>query len=71
MVCFLDLGTSKVSGLLIDDLSNSKINAFSSIETSGVKKGSIIEFILPILIPCLFGAFLGYVLGNYKMIINY
>lgn len=43
MVCFLDLGTSKVSGLLIDDLSNSKINAFSSIETSGVKKGSIIN----------------------------
>ena len=43
MVCFLDLGTSKVCGLLIEDLSNSKINAFSSIETSGVKKGSIIN----------------------------
>ena len=43
MICFLDLGTSKVSGLLIDDLSNSTIHAFSSIETSGVKKGSIIN----------------------------
>ena len=43
MICFLDLGTSKVSGLLIDDLSTSTIHAFSSIETSGVKKGSIIN----------------------------
>ncbi|MDA9730777.1 cell division protein FtsA [Gammaproteobacteria bacterium] len=43
MICFLDLGTSKVSGLLIDDLSNSTVHAFSSIETSGVKKGSIIN----------------------------
>tara|TARA_B100002051_G_scaffold275115_1_gene317959 strand:- start:921 stop:2114 length:1194 start_codon:yes stop_codon:yes gene_type:complete len=43
MICFLDLGTSKVSGLLIDDLSTSTIHAFSSVETSGVKKGSIIN----------------------------
>ena len=43
MICFLDLGTSKVSGLLTDDLSTSTIHAFSSIETSGVKKGSIIN----------------------------
>ena len=43
MICFLDLGTSKVSGLLIDDSSTSTIHAFSSIETSGVKKGSIIN----------------------------
>ena len=43
MICFLDLGTSKVSGLLIDDLSNSTVHAFSSVETSGVKKGSIIN----------------------------
>ncbi len=43
MICFLDLGTSKVSGLLIDDLSTSTIYAFSSIETSGVKKGTIIN----------------------------
>ena len=43
MICFLDLGTSKVSGLLIDGLSTSTIHAFSSIETSGVKKGSIIN----------------------------
>ena len=43
MICFLDLGTSKVSGLLIDNLSNFTINAFSSVETSGVKKGSIIN----------------------------
>ena len=43
MICFLDLGTSKVSGLLIDDLSPSTIHAFSSVETSGVKKGSIIN----------------------------
>ena len=41
----MDLGTSKVSGLLIDDLSNSTVHAFSSIETSGVKKGSIINII--------------------------
>ena len=43
MICFLDLGTSKVSGLLIDGLSTSTIHAFSSVETSGVKKGSIIN----------------------------
>ena len=43
MICFLDLGTSKVSGLLIDDLPTSTIHAFSSVETSGVKKGSIIN----------------------------
>ena len=43
MICFLDLGTSKVSGLLIDDLTNFTIHAFSSVETSGVKKGSIIN----------------------------
>ena len=43
MICFLFLGTSKVSALLIDDLSTSTIHAFSSIETSGVKKGSIIN----------------------------
>ena len=43
MICFLDLGTSKVSGLLIDDSSTSTIHAFSSVETSGVKKGSIIN----------------------------
>ena len=43
MICFLDLGTSKVSGLLIDNLSNFTIKAFSSVETSGVKKGSIIN----------------------------
>ena len=43
MICFLDLGTSKVSGLLTDDLSTSTVHAFSSIETSGVKKGSIIN----------------------------
>jgi cell division protein FtsA len=43
MICFLDLGTSKISGLIIDGLSNPKISAFSSIETSGVKKGSVIN----------------------------
>ena len=43
MICFLDLGTSKVSGLLIDGLSTSTVHAFSSVETSGVKKGSIIN----------------------------
>ena len=43
MICFLDLGTSKISGLLIDDFSNPEISAFSSVETSGVKKGSIIN----------------------------
>ena len=43
MICFLDLGTSKVSGLLIDDSSTSTIHAFSSVETSGVKKSSIIN----------------------------
>ncbi len=43
MICFLDLGTSKISGLLIDDFSNPKISAFSSVETSGVKKGSVIN----------------------------
>ena len=43
MICFLDLGTSKVSGLLTNDVSTSTIHAFSSTETSGVKKGSIIN----------------------------
>ncbi len=43
MICFLDLVTSKVSGLLIDDITNFTIHAFSSVETSGVKKGSIIN----------------------------
>ena len=42
MICFLDLGTSKISGVLMRRKeSNSEIMAFSSYETSGVKEDQL------------------------------
>ena len=43
MICIVDLGTSKISSLLIDNIHNKEIKAFSSIETLGIKKGSIVN----------------------------
>ena len=44
MICFLDLGTSKISGVLMRRKeTNSEIMAFSSYETSGIKRGSIVN----------------------------
>ena len=44
MKCFLDLGTSKISAVLMRYKErNSEIMAFSSSETSGVKRGSIVN----------------------------
>ena len=43
MICIIDLGTSKVSSILIDDAAKMTVKAFSSVETQGIKKGSIIN----------------------------
>ena len=43
MICIIDLGTSKVSSILIDDAAKMAVKAFSSVETQGIKKGSIIN----------------------------
>ena len=43
MICIIDLGTSKVSSILIDDTENMTVKAFSCVETQGIKKGSIIN----------------------------
>ena len=43
MICIIDLGTSKVSSILIDDTEKMTVKAFSSVETQGIKKGSIIN----------------------------
>ena len=44
MICLLDLGTSKISSILIkNESSTPEVIAFSSIETSGIKRGSIIN----------------------------
>ena len=43
MICIIDLGTSKVSSILIDDAEKMTVKAFSSVETQGIKKGSIIN----------------------------
>ena len=44
MICLIDLGTSKISAVLIkNENDSSKVIAFSSVETSGIKKGSIIN----------------------------
>ena len=44
MICLLDLGTSKISSILIkNETGNPEVIAFSSIETSGIKRGSIIN----------------------------
>ena len=44
MICILDLGTSKISSILVkDEDTNPEVVAFSSIETSGIKTGSIIN----------------------------
>jgi cell division protein FtsA len=44
MICLLDLGTSKISAILVKNEPNTpKVLAFSSVETSGIKRGSIIN----------------------------
>ena len=43
MICIIDLVTSKVSSILIDDAAKMTVKAFSSVETQGIKKGSIIN----------------------------
>ena len=44
MICILDLGTSKISSILVkDEDTKPEVVAFSSIETSGIKTGSIIN----------------------------
>ena len=44
MICILDLGTSKISSILVKDEDLSpEVIAFSSVETSGIKTGSIIN----------------------------
>ena len=44
MICILDLGTSKISSILVkDEDTNPEVLAFSSIETSGIKTGAIIN----------------------------
>ena len=44
MICLLDLGTSKISSILIKNESEEpEVVAFSSVETSGIKRGSIIN----------------------------
>ena len=44
MICILDLGTSKISSILVKDIDSSpEVVAFSSIETSAIKTGSIIN----------------------------
>ncbi len=44
MICLLDLGTSKISAILVkNEPITPKVIAFSSIETSGIKRGSIIN----------------------------
>ena len=44
MICILDLGTSKISSILVkNEDTNPEVVAFSSIETSGIKTGSIIN----------------------------
>lgn len=43
MICIIDLGTSKVSSILIDDAAKMTVKAFSAVETQGIKKGSIIN----------------------------
>ena len=44
MICILDFGTSKISSILVKDEDVSpEVVAFSSVETSGIKTGSIIN----------------------------
>ena len=44
MICLLDLGTSKISAILIkNETTDPEVVAFSSVETSGIKRGSIIN----------------------------
>ena len=44
MICILDFGTSKISSILVKDEDLSpEVIAFSSVETSGIKTGSIIN----------------------------
>ena len=47
MICILDFGTSKISSILVkDEDTKPEILAFSSVETSGIKTGSIINIAL-------------------------
>ena len=41
MICIIDLGTSKVSSILIDDTENMTVKAFSCVETQGIKKAQL------------------------------
>ena len=44
MICNIDFGTSKITTTLASsDTSNLEIHDFSSVSTSGLKKGSIIN----------------------------
>ena len=47
MICILDLGTSKITSILVkDEDKKPEVMAFSSVETSGIKTGSIINISL-------------------------
>ena len=47
MICILDLGTSKITSILVkDEDQKPEVVAFSSVETSGIKTGSIVNISL-------------------------